>query len=263
MIKTPFGLALASLLLISGTAFADQFSFLSPGSVTWNGVYVNPYQAKDNTQPQNNPLTIYCDDWNTDFSGTPTWNANVYTLTAANATYFKYGNTTPNYNVTLLANNQLSAALSATPTPFNRYLEAAWLNDQWRTAVINHTGTDDMQRKLAAAMWTLFVDAAHVGSPLSDPTSGLIGAINSSGFGPSVYQYLQNAQTAVAGGYKAAGWDVIVPIGKNSNGEYMQEFLVYGFSGNTVPEPSAVILLGTVMGYLGLRFRKNSKSSRS
>src|SRR4051794_8693832 len=114
MIRTPFGLALASLLLISGTAFADQFSFLSPGSVTWNGVYVNPYLAKDNTQPQNNPLTIYCDDWNTDFSGTPTWNADVYTLTAANATYFKYGKTTPNYNVTLLANNQLSAALSAT-----------------------------------------------------------------------------------------------------------------------------------------------------
>ncbi|MCU1336779.1 MAG: hypothetical protein JWO19_2360 [Bryobacterales bacterium] len=263
MIRTSFGLALVSFLLMSGNAFADQFSFLSPGNVTWNGVYVNPYLANDNTQPQNNPLTIYCDDWNTDFSGNPTWNANVYTLTAGNASHFKYGNTTPNYNVTLLANNQLSATLSSTPTPFNRYLEAAWLDDQWRNAVANHTGTDDMQRKLAAAMWTLFVDSAHVGSPLSDPTSGLIGAINSSGFGPSVYQYLQNAQTAVAGGYNAAGWDVIVPVGQNSNGESMQEFLVYGFSGNTVPEPSAVILLGTIIGYLALKLRNNGKRQAS
>jgi len=269
MTRTSFGLALASLLLIGGNAFADQFSFLGPGTVTWNGVYVNPYTARDNTQQQNTILTIYCDDWNTDFSGTPTWNGDVYTITAGNASHFKYGTTTPNYNVTLLPNNQLSAALSTTPTPFNRYLEAAWLNDQWRTAVNNHTGTDDMQRKLAAAMWTLFVDAAHVGSPLSDPTSGLIGAINSSGYGLSVYQYLQNAQTAIAGGYNAAGWDVIVPIGTNSNGEYMQEFMVYGFSGTTVPggqnplgpvpEPGTVILLGTVMGYLGLRFRKRAK----
>src|SRR5580765_8079415 len=131
MIKTSFGVALASVLLLSGNAFADQFVFLSPGSVTWNGVYVNPYVAKDNTQPQGN-LTIYCDDWNTDFSGNPTWNADVYTLTAGNVSHFKYGNTTPNYNVTLLANNHLSAELSATPTPFNRYLEAAWLDDQWR-----------------------------------------------------------------------------------------------------------------------------------
>jgi hypothetical protein len=34
----------------------------------------------------------------------------------------------------------------------------------------------------------------------------------------------------------------------------MQEFLVYGFTGNTsAPEPSAIILLGTVVAYLGFK----------
>ena len=264
-------LALATLTLMSGSAFADQFSFLSPGSITWNGVYVNPYLANDNTQTAQNPLTIYCDDWNTDFSGNPTWNAKVYALTTGNASAFKYGNTNPNYNVTLLGNNQLSASPSLSPSPFDRYLEAAWLDEQWENELVNPndnaTVKADVQRKLAAAVWTLFVDTAHVGTPLSDPTSGLIGAINASGYGPSVYQYLQDAQTAVAGGYNAAGWDVIVPVGTNSNGEAMQEFLVHPFSGNigltsVVPEPSALILLGTVIGYLGFtKFRKGSRQA--
>jgi hypothetical protein len=239
---------------MASSAFADSFTFTSPGNITWNGVYVNPYSARDNTQMQN--LTIYCDDWNTDFSGTPNWNANVYALTAGNASNFKYGNTTPNYNVSLIAGNQLSAALSATPTPFNRYLEAAWLDDQWRNQLLLPNPDTTIQKKLAAAVWTLFVDSAHVGSPLSDPTSGLIGAINTSGYATDVYNYLQAAQTAVAGGYTAAGWDVIVAVGPNSNGEQMQEFLVRGFSGDTVPEPNAVILLGTLVGFLALtKFR--------
>ena len=43
-----------------------------------------------------------------------------------------------------------------------------------------------------------------------------------------------------------------MPIGNNSNGGAMQEFLVHDFYGSQVPEPSAVILLGTVIGYLSL-----------
>jgi hypothetical protein len=258
MWKTSFlGWALASMLILTGSASADTFTFTNAGSVTWNGVYVNPYSATvdqaGGTFALGTVLTIYCDDWNTDFSGNPTWNANVYTLTAGNASHLKYGNTTPNYNVTL-AGNQLSVALSTTPTPFNRYLEAAWLDDQWRNAIGTSAATADLQIKLAAAVWTLFVDAAHVGSPLTDPNSGLIGAINNSGYATDVYNYLQEAQTAVTtGGYTAADWDVIVPDA--GNGFAMQEFLVH------TPEPSAVILLGTVVGVLGLtKFRRKRQA---
>ena len=248
MWKTSFlGWALASMLILTGSASADTFAFTSAGSVTWNGVYVNPYQANDTTQTQHNPLTIYCDDWNTDFSGNPTWNATVYSLTAVNEPNFKYAKPASDYNVTL-AGNQLSVALSTTPTPFNRYLEAAWLDEQWLDAVTQGTATDQMQIKLAAAVWTLFVDPTHVG--------GLIDTINSSGYAAAVNDYLVAAKDQVDNhGYTAAGWDVIVPVGNNSNGGPMQEFLV------DAPEPSAVILLGTVVGVLGLtKFRRKRRA---
>src|ERR1035437_111877 len=191
MWKTSFlGWALASMLILTGSAFADSFTFTSAGSVTWNGVYVNPYQAVDNTHTQYNPLTIYCDDWNTEFSGYPTWNATVYSLTAGNAPNFKYGTTTPNYNVALdTVNNILSVTSSLTPTPFNRYLEAAWLDDQWRNVIGTSAATADTQIKLAAAVWTLFVDPTHV--------NGLIGAINSSGYATAVNDYLVAAKDQV------------------------------------------------------------------
>src|ERR1017187_9064451 len=115
MSKTSLCSALAGLLVLSGSAFADNFQFSSPGSVTWSGVYVNPYSATvdqaGGTFASGTVLTIYCDDWNTDFSGNPTWNATVYSLTAVNEPNFKYASPTSDYNVTLAAGNQLSATL--------------------------------------------------------------------------------------------------------------------------------------------------------
>jgi hypothetical protein len=252
------GLIFASLFWVIGSAFADSFTFLSPGNVTWNGVYVNPYQANNNTNPQNNPLTIYCDDWNTDFSGTPTWNANVYALTAANLPNFRFGNTTLNYNVTLDAiQHKLSYGLSATPDPLTRYFAAAYLDEQFENEQLSGDSADlklTRQKELAAAMWTLFVDVNHV--------DGLIGAINNSSdtilgttyyYADDVSQLLAQAEAAVApkGSYTGAGWDVIVPVGLTSNGGPMQEFLVHDYYGSPVPEPSTVVLLGTVIAYLG------------
>ena len=233
---------------MSGSAFADSFYFASAGSVTWNGVYVNPYQAVDNSGTLENPLTVYCDDWNTDFSGNPTWNADVYALTAANVSHFKYANPTSDYTLALNA-GQLVATLETNPptwSPLQRYLEAAWLDEQWRNIIGTSAATTDTQIELAAAMWTLFVNTDHV--------DGLVGAINSSGYATEVLDYIQQAEHAVTPvgqggfGYIASGWDVIVPV---DNSFPMQEFLVH------TPEPSAMILLATVIGYLGfMKFRR-------
>jgi hypothetical protein len=259
MWKTSFlGWALASMLILTGSASADSFTFTSAGSVTWNGVYVNPYQAVDNTHTQYNPLTIYCDDWNTEFSGYPTWNATVYSLTASNVTNFKYGNTTADYNVTV-SSHTLSYTSSPFPTALTRYLEAAYLDQQWENELLSTDPSalkTTRQKELAAAVWTLFVDPTHV--------AGLIGAINGSVdtigattyyYADDVAQYLAQAQAAALNGtFAAAGWDVIVPDAGNGVAA-MQEFLVHA------PEPSAVILLGTVIGYLGVtKFRRKRQA---
>jgi hypothetical protein len=252
MWKNFLRLAAISLMIMSGSAFADSFYFVSAGNVIWNGVYVNPYQAIDNTQTGENPLTVYCDDWNTDFSGNPTWNADVYTLTADNLSHFKYANPSSDYTLALNSGNLVATLETNTPawSPLQRYLEAAWLDEQWRDIIGTSAATTDTQIELAAAMWTLFVDTGHV--------DGLVGAINSTGYATAVNGYLRQAEHAVTSveqgglGYVAAGWDVIVPVG---NSFPMQEFLVHA------PEPSAMILLGTVIGYLGLtRYRRKRQA---
>src|SRR5260370_7232031 len=175
MWKQPFRFALMILMVMSGSAFADSFYFASAGSVTWNGVYVNPYQAVDNSGTLENPLTVYCDDWNTDFSGNPTWNADVYALTAANLSHFKYANPTSDYTLALNA-GQLVATLETNPptwSPLQRYLEAACLDEQWRNIIGPSAATTDTLIELPAAIATLFVNPAHVDGYVGPPTSTL------------------------------------------------------------------------------------------
>ena len=248
LFRTSLTLTFATLVMVSGSAFADQFTFTSPGTVTWDGVYVNPYQATDNTQPQNNPLTIYCDDWNTEFSGNPTWNANVYALTPGNVQYLKYGGISSAESVSI-SGGVLSASSYSNPNVYDLYLEAAYLDSQLQTVLASKPVNTTFQDEYAAANWLLFVNSANVG--------GLIGAINGSGtaFATAVYNDLSNAQSTVnSNDVNPAGWDVIVPA--NSNSFAMQEFLV-----DPVPEPSAVILFGTVVCLLGLvQFRRRRKA---
>jgi hypothetical protein len=234
--------------MASGSAFADSFTFTSAGNVTWDNVYVNPYQATDNTQTQNNPLTIYCDDWNTEFSGNPTWNAGVYALTASNLSNFKYGNITSDYSLSL-SGGQLTDSLTSV-NAYNLYLEAAYLDMQLQTELASGdsiANKNAAQIDYSAANWTLFVDSSNVG--------GLISAINNTtGLASLVSTELTAAQTAVGNGFNAAGWDVIVP---GNNTFAMQEFLVSAINQTAVPEPGSVILLGTIAGLLGLmKFRR-------
>ena len=246
MSKISTALLLLCLLMLSGSAFADQFYFSSPGTVTWDGVYVNPYQANDNTHPQNNPLTIYCDDWNTEFSGNPTWNADVYALTPGNVPNFKYGQIASDYSLSL-SGGVLGDSVDSSVNVYDLYLEAAYLDQEMQTELASGDSTANKQLEqieYSDAEWTLFVNSANV--------DGLVGAINSSGFAGDVYSDLVGARTAVAGGFNAAGWDVLVPV-DNSFG--MQEFLV------STPEPSAVILLVSIAGLLGFaKFRRKREA---
>ncbi len=242
---------LTTLFVLTGSAFADTFQFDNAGSVVWDNVFVNPYTAHQTVltssgyQEIGGALTIYCDDWNTDFSGTPAWNASVYALNSSNLSNLKYGSdTTQTYNLTLSANVISATASNNNPDPLDRYLEAAYLDSLWQAELLKASPSTAVQQELAAAAWTLFVDPNHV--------AGLINAINDttnpSGFATAVYDDVQDANTAVtSNGFTGQGWEVITPT---SNSFPMQEFLVY------TPEPGALILFGTVIAILGGTIRR-------
>lgn len=236
-------LALVALFVFTGTACADEFHFDNPGANVWNNVYVNPYTASE-TSPSTIPnLTIYCDDWNTQFSGNPLWSAEMFQLNPGNLSHLQFGNIVKAYSVSEnSASHQLAYNwVDVTPTEvYDRYLQVAWLDDQFSKAGI----TNLTKQELSAAEWTIFVDPSSVGSLIDN-------GINKSGsdFVDAVSADLIGAANAVTNKYTGSNWDVIVP----SKGVVMQEFLVDA----PVPEPSPFVLLGTIAGLLaGATFRR-------
>jgi hypothetical protein len=249
MSKKASGILLATLLMVSGSAFADSFYFASAGNNVWDNVYVNPYTANETSPQTINNLTIYCDDWNTEFSGNPTWTASVYAFSQSNVPSFKYGGVTSDA-VSLSGGQLLNTPAAA--NAYDLYLEAIYLDEQMQ----NGGNSALQQQEYSAAEWTLFVSSSNA--------AGLISAINGSvsGFETAVYNDLLAAQTGITqSGFSTAGWDVVEPDPASS----FQEFLTYDFPGNlnqpNVPEPGAIVLLGTIVGLLGLtKFRRGRQA---
>ncbi len=117
------------------------------------------------------------------------------------------------------------------------------------------------QEELAAAEWTLFVNAGNV--------TGFVDAINNSGepFAHAVFTDLTEAQDNF-GKSDASNWYVITPdvpdYGTNDTSP-MQEFLFYSPITNyteatSVPEPAAVVLLATIAWPLGFKFRRRRQA---
>src|ERR1035437_1718409 len=151
--------AFATLLIFAPGAFADSMTFTNPGSNVWAGVYVNPYTGLDTNT--NQVLTLYCDDYNTEFSGNPTWDANIAPLVPGGN--FLFSNVTSVYNFTLdnTSNDvQWTPAVTVNATDiYFRYLEAAYLFGR-----IHNTMDATTKQQLSAAAWSLFVNSGSVGT---------------------------------------------------------------------------------------------------
>jgi hypothetical protein len=229
MARYSYIIAFAVLLVFAGGAFADSMTFTNPGSNVWQGVYVNPYTGLDTTD--HTTLTLYCDDYNTEFSGNPTWEASIALLVPSPVP------SSPSDAETYAATNFL---FGRTPDAYYMYLEAAYLFGQIRDTSVAVT-----KQELSAAAWTLFVDGNNV--------TQLNTAISTSGstFASDVATDLDNAASAAGSptnliysvGY---GWYVVTPEAPavGTTDVYpMQEFMYY----SPVPEPASILLLGVVL----------------
>ena len=236
---------LAALLIFATGAFADDtIYFSSPGGNVWQGVYVNPYVGVDFSQTPAKTLTLFCDDYNTEFSGNPTWEATINPLDTSNVGDFLYGTINTAYDFTYSSgNDQISGSLVAVSDPYYLYLQAAFLFDvvselegqtQTQTRLVN-------EQELSAAAWTLFVD--------SNNYTQLTNAINNSGstFASDVAFDLRWAEQEAGTPLNpnsaiGSGWSVVTP----APGYVMQEFLTYS-PPIVTPEPASMFLLGFVL----------------
>src|ERR1035441_2380004 len=121
--------AFAALSIFAPGAFADSMTFTDPGSNAWQGVYVNPYTGLDNTNDKS--LTLFCDDYNTEFSGNPTWIANIAPLAPGGNFLFSSVTFSSVYDFTFdSSHDKIQATLDTAlnfPGAYYLYLEAAVL----------------------------------------------------------------------------------------------------------------------------------------
>lgn len=213
---------LVLLAAATGCAFPDDMQWIGPWGGTWTNAYTSPYYATDD----GTPVTIFCLDYNHEIAPPYDWFANVNPLELDNLSKFQFG--------------------GSYSDAYQRYVEAAWLFTQ-AEAALTASDTNAVTAYQVAA-WTLFVDGDHL--------DGLNANIAVTGIGGEVDQAVHDAQGAFTSGWSAAGWDVVTGD-SGKNGEIVQEFLL--LDPPSVPEPSAVILLGTVLLILGFALRRSKR----
>ena len=185
---------------------------------------------------------------------------------------------------------QYAVTMSSDNNPYTRYLEAAWLFSNINQALLNSNGPDVQDSIISqVAAWDLFVEARNQGTLESDitGTSGAwsfqnyvysannyqnapttqSGLPTSLTFEEAVDEALNAAQNAVANGWASSpymgNWELVTGTQAfvNSYGIPVQEFLSPTPAvDSVVPEPAAIILLGSVMlATVGAIRRKTAK----
>ena len=210
-----------------------------------------------------------------------------------------YGNGVPGFNLTLTGspfafqsdtapNPAHSVDLALSPTAYIRYLEAAWLFSN----ILKARDAGDLNTEIISqvAAWDLFVEAGQNFNALHADIAASNNAANltfnnylfsNSGyasapatvsatnlyFQDAVDEALKAAQEAVvnqnwAGSAYMENWELVTADpawAQDVNHKAAQEFLTPSIP--HMPEPGAIILLGTVMAGIGFsRYRRHKRS---
>ena len=212
--RTRFIVALLFAALAPVSAFADPMTldWLSPGDNPYGSYYVSPYVATVKGTGQQ--LTLYCIDFNHEVAPPTEWNAQLLPLDSSAVT-LQYGNTG-------------NAGVRAS------YETAAWLIEQ-----LIQQPDHRSQAVYQYAAWEVFLDSAHQ----AKFNAAMNAVPNPADFAIRVADALAKANYAVTNGWTANGWTVVTPV-PAGQANSTQEFLT------SVPEPAAMLLLGTMVGGL-------------
>jgi len=269
------------MILLFGTSlFADDLKWGGTWAGVWSGFGTSPYTAIDKSQ-NNKVLVIFCLDYNDEIAPPLEWKANIRPVTPDNVNQYAqfggnygHGITTTPWAFTSDAgvNAGHSVNLSLSASAYTRYLEAAWLF----TNILDAQSHGDLNSMIVSqvAAWDLFVESINANdlrgriSGTNNPnslytfrnyeystnnyvTAPTTNSITNLLFQDAVNEALKAAQHAVLdqNWYASAfapSWDLVTgdPAWTTAYGRPVQEFLS---DAPPVPEPSSMILLGTII----------------
>ena len=227
-----FFLLAVATFLIAGTAFADHMVFNGESSQSnaWQGYWTSPYLATDQTSGES--LTIYCLDFNHQVAPPYNWDATIRPLDPSNLALFQYG---------------------LTADAWQHYAAAASLFQDIQTLQITKPADANLlETEYQVAAWMLFVDPSHEAELESKITA------TGGTFATEVTDLYNLALAEGSSVLTEPNWFVVTAdpawAAENQNGVPVQEFLIHQ-DPPPVPEPAAILLLGTVAALLGLRMR--------
>lgn len=217
---------------VASPALAQQetLKFTNSGSVTWNGVYVGPYQAQVTSAPGQPTIDIFCVDYAHEVSNGQTWNATFSNVMGD------------------LSDTRLGAVLPEAQARA-MYQQAAWLTNLYQYA-------DGQQTKvIQTAIWQIM-------------TPSFAGSVTASigGFSFTTENLVDIAQTNYDktlswGGHTLdvdySRYAVVTDVNFKAGGT--QEFLT---TFTPTPEPSTWLLMATGLASVGL-FARRRKQQQS